>query len=300
MTHERRDALLRAALATAARGWPVIPLRPGDKRPAGHPEADCPGTGRCSAGHLKPEQRATTDRDLIHAAWSHRPYNIGIATGPAGLLVVDLDTTKDKDATDTPCGVTTFQALCERADQAVPTTYRIRTATGGEHLYFTAPDDVPLRNTAGKLGPRIDTRAHGGYVVAPGSITPSGAYDVIDPAPVAPLPAWLLTALTPPPPPSTPPRIAPTRDTSRLAQVVLERERGAVATALEGQRERQLFESTRAMGRFVAWGDVPRHEVEEAFQAAGEAAGLKPYECRSTLRSALNWSIRTARPREAA
>ena len=153
MTHGRRDALLRAALATAARGWPVFPLRPGDKRPAGHAETDCSGTGRCSAGHLKPEQRATTDRDLIHAAWSHRPYNIGVATGPAGLLVVDLDTDKGKDSTDTPCGVTTFHALCERAGQAVPATYRIRTASGGEHLYFTAPDGVRLRNTAGKLGP---------------------------------------------------------------------------------------------------------------------------------------------------
>ncbi|MFV2119635.1 DNA primase, partial [Streptomyces sp. Act-28] len=56
----------------------------------------------------------------------------------------------------------------------------------------------------------------------------------------------------------------------------------------------------RAVGRFVAWGDIPRHVAEEAFQEAGEAAGLPPAECRATIRSALDWSIRTARPREAA
>ncbi|WP_406494674.1 hypothetical protein [Streptomyces sp. NBC_01604] len=42
---------------------------------------------------------------------------------------------------------------------------------------------------------------------------------------------------------------------------------------------------------FVAWGDLPRHVVEQALQEAGETAGLSASECRSTLRSALNWSI---------
>jgi hypothetical protein len=56
----------------------------------------------------------------------------------------------------------------------------------------------------------------------------------------------------------------------------------------------------RALGRFVAWGEIARDVVEEAFQAAGEAAGLPPRECRATIRSALDWSIRTARPRDAA
>jgi hypothetical protein len=45
------------------------------------------------------------------------------------------------------------------------------------------------------------------------------------------------------------------------------------------------------MGRFIAWGDLPRHEVEQALQEAGEAVGLPPSQCRATLRSALNWSI---------
>ncbi|MFE5936034.1 bifunctional DNA primase/polymerase [Streptomyces sp. NPDC056470] len=292
--------LLDAALSAAERGWHVFPLRPGDKRPALHGEDRCRRTGDCAAGHLKWEQRASTDPERIRNCWESSSANFGIATGPSRLIVVDLDKPKDSSSTDAPDGAATFEALCERAGQAVPTTYRVRTASGGWHLYFTAPDRVRIGNSAGKLGPLIDTRGVGGYVVGPGSITPTGRYDVIDNAPVAELPAWLLEALTPPEPPARPTLPAMPTRTSRYAYVVLERETAAVASAQEGGREAELFRAARAVGRFVAWGDLDRHVVEQAFQAAGEAAGLKPYECRSTLRSALNWSIRTARPRETA
>lgn len=142
MTHEPRTALLHAALNAAEQGWDVIPLRPGDKRPALHGEASCPGIGGCAAGHRKWEQRATTDPDRIRAAWSTIPFNVGIATGPSGLVVIDLDMPKSKGKgnsnADTPSGVTTFQALCERTGQTVPATRTVRTASGGVHLYFTA------------------------------------------------------------------------------------------------------------------------------------------------------------------
>ncbi|MEU6545664.1 bifunctional DNA primase/polymerase [Streptomyces sp. NPDC046859] len=300
MTHDTRPALLSAALDAAARGWPVIPLRPGGKRPALHGESSCTGWGECAAGHRKWEQRATTDPNRIRTAWAAGPFNVGIATGPAGLLVVDLDVPKGKGSSDAPYGATTFMALCERAGHTVPTTYRVRTASGGAHLYFTAPDGVRLTNTQDVLGPHIDTRAVGGYVVAPGSTTTAGAYEVTDPAPVAPLPGWLLALLRPTPRPVRPLALALPRNAGRCATVALERERARIEQAPEGMRERTLFEAARALGRFVAWGDIPRHVVEEAFQGAGESAGLKPHECRSTLRSALNWSIRTARPRETA
>ncbi|MDF4254429.1 bifunctional DNA primase/polymerase [Streptomyces sp. WMMB303] len=291
--------LLSAALETAERGWPVIPLRPGGKRPAGHREDRCPGTGRCTDGHVTPEQRATTDPELIRTAWGQRSYNVGIATGPAGLLVVDLDTLKPKDEKGAPDGATAFEALCERAGQPVPHTRRVRTPSGGEHLYFTAPPGERLKSSAGRLAKRIDTRAWGGYVVAPGSTTPGGTYQLTDPAPVAPLPLWLAEMLREQRPPA-PVVLAPPRDATRVARVALERETARITAACEGVREHTLFTAARAMGRFVAWGDIPRHEVETAFQAGGESAGLTAAECRSTLRSALNWSIRNARPRESA
>lgn len=66
---------LAAALAAAARGWPVFPLYPFSKYPA---VSDW-------------ENRATCDPDELAAWWSAAPYNTGIACGPAGLVVLDLD-----------------------------------------------------------------------------------------------------------------------------------------------------------------------------------------------------------------
>jgi bifunctional DNA primase/polymerase-like protein len=295
--------LLNAALDAAEHGWHVFPLRPGTKRPALHGEQSCTHTGPCEHGHRKWEQRATTDPDRIRAAWSTAPFNVGIATGPSGLLVVDLDTPEHKGSLDAPCGAATFAALCERAGHAVPATYRVRTASGGTHLYFTAPPGVRLANTAGTLAASVDTRAWGGYVVAPGSITPTGPYEPLDTHPAAPLPAWLHTLLQPAPPTPARPGAAlrlPAVDGSRAALAALHAECASVAAAPDGLRNTTLNRSAFKVGRFVAWGDLPRHVAEAAFQGAGEAAGLTAAECRATIRSALDASQRTARPRDAA
>ncbi|MFE2218925.1 bifunctional DNA primase/polymerase [Streptomyces canus] len=301
MTHPARSALLRAALDAAAQGWPVIPLRPGSKVPALHGERRCPRTGDCTHGHRTFEQRATTDPNRIERCWASGPFNVGIATGPAGLLVLDLDTLKPTAENGTPDGAANFQALCERAGQAAPSTRRIRTPSGGEHLYFTAPDGVRLTNTTGTLTPKVDTRAWGGQVVAPGSITPHGPYTVLDDAPAANLPKWLQKALTAPQRPVTAP-VLPilARDTDRYAAAVLRREVAAVATTAEGGRQAELLRAVRAVGRFVAWGDLDRATVEAAFTCGGESAGLPPGECRATIRKALDYSIRTAWPRRTA
>ncbi|MFI9566502.1 bifunctional DNA primase/polymerase [Streptomyces rishiriensis] len=283
--------LLNAALDAAGRGWHVFPLRPGIKRPALHGAQSCPRTGPCTGGHRKWEQRATTDPDRIRATWSHGPFNVGIATGPSRLLVVDLDVPKDKGSSDAPGGAATFAALCERAGHAVPATYRVRTASGGEHLYFTAPDGVRLTNTAGTIGPLVDTRAWGGYVVAAGSLTPTGPYEALCAPEAAPLPPWLHSVLQPAPRASQGPSRPVTMQSRMYADVALADETRNVAAAQHGAREATLFRAARALGRFVAWGDLPRHRVEQALQEAGEAAGLTVAECRSTLRSALDWSI---------
>ncbi|RFC74754.1 bifunctional DNA primase/polymerase [Streptomyces sp. AcE210] len=282
---------MSAALSAAEQGWHVFPLRPGTKRPALHGEAACSRAGACEGGHRKWEQRATTDPDRIRATWAQGPFNIGIATGPSGLLVVDLDMPKPNSNGDTPDGATTFKALCERTGHAVPTTYRTRTASGGQHLYFTAPNGTSLANTAGTVAPLVDTRAWGGYVVAAGSITGAGPYEPVGAPVVAALPLWLLSILKPAPKASQAPSMAVAGQSRRYADTALACEARSVAGAQLGEREAKLFRAARALGRFVAWGDLPRHVVEQALQEAGEAAGLPPSQCRATLRSALNWSV---------
>ncbi|MFE3601842.1 bifunctional DNA primase/polymerase [Streptomyces sp. NPDC059142] len=290
MTPEPLPAPLAAALDAAERGWRVFPLRHGDKRPALHGETACPGTGDCAAGHRKWEDRATTDPDRIRRAWSVRPFNIGIAVGPSGLVVVDLDTLKPKDPKGTPDGVTSFAALCERAGQPAPRTRTIRTPSSGHHLYFTAPPGIRLGNTVDRLGKHIDTRAWGGYVVAPGSTTPAGPYTVIDSTPPAPLPEWLHVRLadrqTPWVTVASPPSGA-----SRYATAALRAELANVAGAGEGVRNWTLTRAARALGRFVASGALTRSEVEEPLRQAGLAAGLRESECTPVITSALNWSI---------
>ncbi|MCI3152942.1 DNA primase [Streptomyces sp. GB4-14] len=292
--------LLCAALDAAERGWAVLPLRPGDKRPALHGEDVCPGIGDCVGGHRKWEERATIDPDRIRRAWGELPFNVGIATGPSGLVVVDLDMPKRKSSTDTPSGVTTFTALCERAGQVVPTTRTVRTASGGVHLYFTAPADLRLGNTAGRLGKRIDTRAWGGYVVAPGSITRAGTYALLNDMPPAPLPEWLSAHLTGRHAARALTAAPSAVRASKYAAAGLNAETASVRQAPEGERNATLLRAARALGRFVAWGDLPREQVEEALQLAGEQAGLSPQSCMATIRSGLNWSIARNQQRRAA
>ncbi|GGR85827.1 hypothetical protein Snoj_44270 [Streptomyces nojiriensis] len=284
--------LLAHAIDAAQHGWHVFPLRPQDKRPAGHPERSCPRTGRCADGHRTPEMRATTDHDLISAAWTHAPYNIGIATGPSGLLVVDLDMLKPTDEEGMPDGVTTFEALCERAGQAVPTTYRVRTARGGMHLYFTQPAGTRLGNTAGRLGKHIDTRGWGGYVVAPGSSTPDGAYTVLDSISPTPLPGWLTNALTARPKPVRDVPAPLTVKGSRYAKAALDNEVHNVAHAGDGTRNDTLLRAARALGRFIASGDLTRAEVEQALRsaAAGNATESERY-YNDVIGRGLDWSI---------
>jgi hypothetical protein len=283
--------LLFAALDAAERGWAVLPLRPGDKRPALHGEDACPGIGDCAGGHRKWEDRATVDPDRIRRAWGELPFNVGIATGPSGLVVVDLDMPKRKSSTDTPCGVASFKALCERAGQAVPTTRTVRTASGGFHLYFTAPLGARLGNTAGRLGKRIDTRAWGGYVVASGSVTGTGAYAVVNDVPPARLPEWLRDRLTTRRSVRGLTAVPSSVRASRYAAAGFNAEIASVQAAPEGERNATLLRAARALGRFVAWGDLPREQVEEALQLAGEGAGLSPRSCAATIRSGMEWSI---------
>lgn len=83
----------------AAQGWPVHPLAPGRKTPAAncrvcreqkHDVKSCPclPAGRACHGF----HAATTNAQVIDAWWSTTPSaGVGIACGPAGLVVVDVD-----------------------------------------------------------------------------------------------------------------------------------------------------------------------------------------------------------------
>jgi DNA polymerase I len=286
------ETLLDAALGCAARGWQVFPIRPRAKKPPAFPDhnaARCTGTDpRCRGGHQGWEARATTDPGRIGRAWAGTPYNIGIACGPSGLIVVDLDTPKPGQMpppewagpgiTD---GADVLAALCERHSQPLPfETFMVRTGRGGLHLYFTAPPGVRLGNTVGDsgrgLGWLMDTRGHGGYVVAPGSAVDRadgpGRYEVVYDQPPAPLPGWLAALLTAPaanPPPesrsASPDQV---RDLDRFTATALRRETDLVRAAVEGGRNHALNKAAYQLGQLIAAGTLPedlaRTELHDA------------------------------------
>ncbi|MFF0145999.1 bifunctional DNA primase/polymerase-like protein [Amycolatopsis sulphurea] len=185
-------ALGRWALELAGRGWPVLPLRPGAKFPDWHRGDRCPGTGQCRGGHRTPEQIATTDPDLITAAWSRAPWNVGVFPGPAGLLIIDCDPAKP--GPDELDGWTALQVLAEQRGGPLPDTFTVTTPRGGRHLYYRAPAGCALRSTQGHLAAAVDTRGWGGYAVAPGSVRADGAYELLDDTDPVELPGWLVQA----------------------------------------------------------------------------------------------------------
>ena len=158
-----------AALALAARGWPVFPVA-----------GKVPRTGR---GCLDATTDATTVRRWFERIWPDA--GVAVATG-RGLVVLDVDGDDGADS---------LHEL-ERAYAPLPDTVRATTARGMHHYFATKRN---VANSAGRLGEGLDVRGRGGYVVAPPSPHPSGGRYEWDIAPgeadVAPAPAWLL-ALT--------------------------------------------------------------------------------------------------------
>jgi putative DNA primase/helicase len=75
--------------------------------------------------------------------------------------------------------------------KGLPRTYTVKTAKG-VHIYLRAPG-FRVKNSRGSLRPGADIRGEGGYVVGPASPHVSGVtYEILDDAPIADAPAWLL------------------------------------------------------------------------------------------------------------
>ncbi|GAA1423868.1 bifunctional DNA primase/polymerase [Catellatospora coxensis] len=279
--------LVAVALGLAEQGWHLFPLAPGDKRPA----------------VAQWEQRATTDPDRIRRCWSAGPYGIGIACGPSGLAVLDLDQPKrDQTApaqwTGHQDGWHVLGTLMRRAHASLPATFTVQTGRGGTHLYFRHPTSGPqLRNTAGKLGWLIDTRAHGGYVVAPGSTVNGRPYRIMCELPAVELPAWLGERLVPEElPPQQPVMVTLSGDQhGRYVVAAISRQLAHLAQAGEGQRNHALYRSAVALGQLAAGGAIGQAEIEGLLTQAAYSAGLRPAETRRTITSGLRAGAR--RPR---
>lgn len=285
--HRRHVATgnLAAALNAAFRGWFVLPLRAGEKRPLAHGPDHCPRVGICADEHRGWEAHATRDLAAVEAHWSAHPnHGVGIATGPSGLVVVDLDTPKPGDrppagawaTTSARCGTDVLRILAERAGAAVPPTYLVRTGRGGWHLYYAAPPDIRLTNSGRTLGPWIDTRAWGGQVVAAGTSVAGRPYTLTRDIPPTPLPAWLIQPLRRPAPSLARARAArvPADRCGAYLAAAIRRQVGFVTAAPDGDRNNALFRAAVALGQLVAGGALSAADVTAELKqgAAGHIA----------------------------
>jgi len=145
-----------------------------------------------------------------------------------------------------------------------------------------------------KLGWCIDTRACGGYVVGAGSALTEGRYTVVNDADIAHLPAWLLTALTPPP--AAAPNPAMLVSVSRLdpyVRAAVSYECADLRAAQVGTRNVQLHKAARSLGELVGAGRLSEQDARAALwdAAAGHigVCGCTRREVAQTINSGLRF-----------
>ncbi|MFI5749052.1 bifunctional DNA primase/polymerase [Streptomyces sp. NPDC051644] len=181
-----RHELKTAALAAAARGWRVFPLKPGTITPAVQ----------------NWQQKATTDTEKINTAWDHGPYNVGLAPCPSGLLVLDLVPASPGEhpplchrSPGIQDGADVLAALTDSKGARFPVeTFSVITPGRGLHLYFAHPQGHCPRASVGTdspLGWHVAIRSAGSFVPLPASITSQGTYEIAHPGPVGAWPDYL-------------------------------------------------------------------------------------------------------------
>lgn len=155
---------LESALALAAAGYKVFPAHGITKEGV----CTCAKGAKCENAGKHPaisgwRERATNNTEAIRKMWGNHPYNIGIACGHNGLVVLDID---NRD------GGAEGLAELEAKHGKLPDTRTVITA-GGKHIYLRG--QKPYGNSVRALARGVDVRGVGGYVIAPGSIHRTGA-----------------------------------------------------------------------------------------------------------------------------
>jgi len=249
-----------AALAFARAGIPIFPCVRDGKRPL------------TSAGF----NDASSDIDQVSAWWARWPgANLGMPTGSlSGVDVVDIDVAQ---------AISGFDAF-ERASTAGLVDgdlARVRTPSGGMHVYFPASAARPQRCWQAAAA-HIDFRGNGGYVVVPPStlLRSNGRVSyrlvMLSAAGAKPVDAVALRDLVDPHAqrPSGRPATAGMPEPTRLAQWV--------GRLQEGERNSGLF---WAACRLTEAGFTSA-AVEAALASAAASAGLPELEITATIRSA--------------
>ena len=261
--------------------------------PAASPSCPCttpsptePASSQSAATIRRRQGSAVRVGARVLAWWTHHPQaNIGLATGHR-FDVLDVDG---------PTGAQAIRTFAASHGLHSPGPL-VRTGGGGWH-YYLRPTGLGNVCPAGLA--QVDWRGGGGYVVAPPSRHASGhpyrwviGRDLKTPLAEVPAPVRAQLEHRPPVRPAGPVERAVTGVDlgDRYARAALAEELARVATAPVGQRNRQLWESTRNLYNLVAYnlvatGALDHREVNHALLAAAERCGLLKAEPRQTHRT---------------
>jgi hypothetical protein len=273
-----------AAAGYARRGWPVLPLHNPVPRGCSCRDATCQSIGK----HPRPRhglRDAAPDLEQITAWWRQWPHaNIGIATGaPSGLVVIDIDPQHG--------GETILRQLHRNCPP--PRTAQAGSGTG-RHLYYTSAHPVP--SSIGRLGPGLDIRGDGSYIVAPPSRHASGrSYRWIIRIEIAALPRALAARISPPRPSPVNQARPAIADLTAYARAALDAETRAVATAPDGQRNNTLYRAALKLGQLTAAGLLTEPHISDRLLAVAIECGLPHPEAHRTIASGLRNGTRAPR-----
>lgn len=249
--------------------------------------------------------------------------------GARGLLVVDLDMpypdAEPLEGRWPGCvsGVDVLEMHARAAGAEWPETYTVMTPSigktaRGHQLYYLQPDDggligcatgagaaarAPYQLTAPHLGPMVDVRGAGGYVIAAGCHVGDRVYERVSPPGLAPqpIPPWLLDLLRVGEAVQAAPvarpvvRQMPTGTRAeRYAAAALNGEADKVSSAPEGERNRMLFAAARRLGELSATAPAVLGEnvVSDQLLTAARAAGVAEQEALRTIRSGWERGLR--------
>jgi hypothetical protein len=140
-----------------------------------HQGMDCPSPGK----HPAPKswqkfQNNRADKETLEFWFGGRfaEFNMGVVTGSisGNVFAVDVDIGEGKEGEDS------LHDLQMQNDD-LPETLAQVTGSGGKHYFFRAPKDEKIITGKNTLGPALDTRGEGGFVVvAPSNHKSGGNY----------------------------------------------------------------------------------------------------------------------------
>lgn len=223
---------------------------------------------------------ATKNDHIIKTLFGQRYPDalVGAPTGESmGAWVLDVDVHHDDDG-NVINGYETIAGL-EAKYGDLPRTAVAKTAGGGEHHYFRY---VPGVRNRGKLGPGLDVRGAGGYVVMPGSRLADGREYIWldhegDGLPDLPdAPEWLLKLVLP----DATAQHAPSSyhyeagSNDIYIERAVEAELSELASTQQGSRGEAVNRSAFNLGTLVGAGALSRSEAEAGLFDAAYACGV--------------------------